>query len=174
MAKASRTNGAAREVPSGIEILVAKAAADPRFRRLLLKRRSLAASALELDLTPAEAAILKSVPARQLEAMIDAVADRMSHEARKKGRKKLKTAAGILLAAVGAGALKLDCQQVPAYRYATIAGQGTYRWALVPRRCGEGPQQFRGPTFRTVPIPFSPPPDSGPIGVGPDPDGSEK
>jgi len=111
MAKTGRANGAARDVPSGIEILVAKAAADRRFRRLLLRRRSLAANALDLDLSPAEAAMLKAVPTRQLEAMIDGAAYALSRETSKKRKGKLKSAAVFLLAAAGAGSLKFGCQQ---------------------------------------------------------------
>lgn len=57
-------------IPRGIEILIKKAAVDPEFRTVLLEQRSAAARELELTLEPAEAAMLDSVPAAQLEAII--------------------------------------------------------------------------------------------------------
>jgi len=64
--------GNARErVPRGIELLVKKAAVDPEFRTALHQRRSEAArDIIDLDLTPAEAMMLDTVPADQLEAII--------------------------------------------------------------------------------------------------------
>ena len=58
------------QVPRGIEILVKKAAVDPEFRATLHERRAQAARRIGLDLTPAEAAMLNSVPEVQLEAII--------------------------------------------------------------------------------------------------------
>ncbi len=58
-------------VPRGVEILIQKAAVDPEFKVLLLEKRSAAAAEIGLTLQPAEAAMLDSVPAEQLEAIID-------------------------------------------------------------------------------------------------------
>ena len=71
-----REREAAREtvsggVPRGIELLVTKAAVDPEFRTVLHQRRAEAArDIIDLDLTPAEAAMLNMVPADQLETII--------------------------------------------------------------------------------------------------------
>lgn len=55
----------------GIEILLKKAAVDAEFKALLLGKRAAAATEIEgLVLDPAEVAMLNSVPARQLEAII--------------------------------------------------------------------------------------------------------
>ena len=58
------------QAPRGIEILVKKAAVDPEFRATLHERRAQAARQIDLDLTPAEEAMLDTVPAAQLEAII--------------------------------------------------------------------------------------------------------
>jgi hypothetical protein len=58
-------------IPRGIEVVVKKASLDPAFRALLLERRAAAAREIGLELTPAETAILDSVPEAQLQAMVD-------------------------------------------------------------------------------------------------------
>jgi len=58
------------EIPRGIEVLVKKASVDAEFKRLLLEKRAAAAAAIDLELDPAEAMMLESVPAAQLEAII--------------------------------------------------------------------------------------------------------
>ncbi len=57
-------------VPRGIEVLLKKAAVDPEFRLMLLEERGEAAKAIELELTPAESAMLKAIPAEQLEQLV--------------------------------------------------------------------------------------------------------
>jgi hypothetical protein len=57
-------------VPRGIEVLVKKASVDAEFRTLLLEKRADAAAEIGLELTPAEAMMLKTVPAEQLEAIV--------------------------------------------------------------------------------------------------------
>ncbi len=67
----SERDGAAGDgIPRGIEVLVKKAAVDEEFKALLLRERAEAAEAIELDLDPAEAAMLNAIPASQLEAII--------------------------------------------------------------------------------------------------------
>jgi hypothetical protein len=58
-------------IPRGVEILIQKAAVDPEFKALLLEKRSAAAAKIELTLSPAEAEMLDTVPAVQLEAIIN-------------------------------------------------------------------------------------------------------
>jgi hypothetical protein len=53
-------------VPRGIEVLVKKAAVDPEFRKLLFEQRGGAAAAIELELDPAENAVLSAIPREQL------------------------------------------------------------------------------------------------------------
>lgn len=60
----------ARQIPQGLEVLVAKASVDPEFRAVLLKRGDEAATWIGLPLEPAEAAMLAAVPREQLEAII--------------------------------------------------------------------------------------------------------
>jgi hypothetical protein len=57
-------------IPRGIEVLLKKASVDPDFRLLLLERRAEAARAIDLDLNPAERAMLQGIPQEQLEAII--------------------------------------------------------------------------------------------------------
>ena len=100
------------EIPSGIEVLVKKAAVDAEFRKLLLERRAGAAEEIGLALDPAEAMMLKSIPTAQLEAII--------------GRTKvspwvrpalLGRAAGVMLAALGLGAVTSEgCAPVKGIR----------------------------------------------------------
>jgi len=57
-------------VPRGIEVLVKKAAVDPEFRELLLDQRGRAAAAIELELDPAENAMLSAIPQEQLAQIV--------------------------------------------------------------------------------------------------------
>jgi hypothetical protein len=58
-------------IPRGIEVLVKKASVDPEFRQLLLEKRGEAAREIDLQLTDAEQSMLSSIPAEQLEKIID-------------------------------------------------------------------------------------------------------
>lgn len=84
------------EIPRGIEVLVKKAAVDTDFKTLLIKRRAAAAEEIGLELQPAEAAMLASVPAPQLEAIIARTV--VPHEYR---RAFFSKAAATMLATVG-------------------------------------------------------------------------
>jgi len=57
-------------VPRGIEVLVKKAAVDPEFRELLFEERGAAAAAIELELDPAESAMLNAIPPEQLAQIV--------------------------------------------------------------------------------------------------------
>jgi hypothetical protein len=57
-------------IPRGIEVLVKKASVDPEFRELLLRDRAAAAETIGLTLDPAETAMLATIPAEQLEAIV--------------------------------------------------------------------------------------------------------
>jgi hypothetical protein len=52
-------------------VLVKKASVDPAFRKNLMERRAGAAREIELELTPAETALLDAVPEGQLAAIVD-------------------------------------------------------------------------------------------------------
>ncbi len=84
-------------VPRGIEVLLKKASVDPEFRELLLKHRGAAAGAIELELTPAEIAILKAIPAEQLEQLISQTVVPVEQR-----RVFLGRAAAAMLAVIGA------------------------------------------------------------------------
>ncbi len=68
-------------IPRGIEVLIKKASVDPEFRRLLLEKRGEAAKEIELELTEAERNTLSSIPAEQLEKIIDNTKVRPEHRA---------------------------------------------------------------------------------------------
>jgi acyl carrier protein len=57
-------------IPQGIEVLVKKASVDPAFRSLLLERPEAAVAEIGLELGPAEAMMLRSVPREQLATVI--------------------------------------------------------------------------------------------------------
>ncbi len=57
-------------VPHGLEVLLKKAAVDPEFRTLLFEQRTGAAEAIELQLEPAEEAMLKAIPQEHLQIII--------------------------------------------------------------------------------------------------------
>jgi hypothetical protein len=57
-------------IPRGIEVLVKKAAVDPEFRELLFAQRGGAAAAIELELDPAEDAMLNAIPREQLAQIV--------------------------------------------------------------------------------------------------------
>jgi len=56
--------------PRGVEVLIKKAAVDAAFRERLLAERADAADRIGLKLTPAEAALLGAIPAKQLAATV--------------------------------------------------------------------------------------------------------
>ena len=66
-------------IPRGIEVLVKKASVDPEFRQILLEKRGEAAKEIELELTEAERNTLSSIPAEQLEKIIDNTKVRPEH-----------------------------------------------------------------------------------------------
>jgi len=57
-------------VPRGIEVLVKKASVDAEFRELLLKQRGKAAATIQLELDPAENAMLSAIPQEQLAQIV--------------------------------------------------------------------------------------------------------
>ncbi len=59
------------QIPRGIEVLVKKAAVDSEFRKALIEKRAEAADEIGLALSSVEAAMLSSVPAAQIEKIID-------------------------------------------------------------------------------------------------------
>ena len=57
-------------VPRGIEVLLKKASVDPEFCQILVAQRDGAAAAIDLQLDPAERAMLKAIPAEQLQQIV--------------------------------------------------------------------------------------------------------
>ncbi len=94
----SKEESSARGIPRGLEVLLKKASVDEEFRASFLEKRSRAAEAILLELDPAEAAMLDSMPREQLEAIIRGT--RVPAEDR---RIFLGQAASVMLAALGAG-----------------------------------------------------------------------
>jgi hypothetical protein len=58
-------------VPRGIEVLIKKASVDAEFRELLLTHRGKAAATIQLELDPAEDAMLSAIPQAQLARIVD-------------------------------------------------------------------------------------------------------
>ncbi len=94
------------EIPRGIEVLVKKASVDPEFRKNLMERRADAARDIDLDLDPAETAMLAGIPADQLDAIIDRT--EVKPESR---RVFLGKVASLMLAAIGVAIT--GCSRVP-------------------------------------------------------------
>lgn len=86
------------DTPRGLEVLLKKASVDAEFRALLLADRAQACAAIDLNLDPAETAMLNTMPPEQLDAIIQRT--RVRPEDR---RAFLGKAASIMLAALGVG-----------------------------------------------------------------------
>jgi acyl carrier protein len=80
----------------GIEVLFKKAAIDPAFKAELLDRRAAAAEQIGLELDPAEAMVLSTIPAEQLQTVIAQTEVPQEHR-----RAFLGQAAAAMLAALG-------------------------------------------------------------------------
>ena len=87
-------------IPRGIEVLVKKASVDPEFRRLLLEKRGGAANEIDLELAEAELNMLSSIPAEQLEKIIDNTKIKPEHRAIFMGK-----AGTYMLAAIAGGVI---------------------------------------------------------------------
>ncbi len=59
-----------RHIPRGLEVLIKKAAVDAAFKKILFEKRADAATAIGLNLTAAEEAMLAAVPLPQLEGIV--------------------------------------------------------------------------------------------------------
>ncbi len=92
-------------IPRGIEVLVKKASVDPEFRQLLLDRRAEAAREIDLELTEAEQNMLATIPAEQLEKIIDSANVKPEHLKIFLGR----TAKLMLAAAAGVAVVSMMC-----------------------------------------------------------------
>lgn len=90
-------------IPRGIEVLVKKASVDTEFRRLLLEKRGEAANEIDLELTEAERNMLSSIPAEQLEKIIDNTKIKPEHRAIFMGK-----AGTYMLAAIAGGVVLLS------------------------------------------------------------------
>jgi hypothetical protein len=86
------------DTPRGLEVLLKKASVDTEFRALLVRDRSKACAVIDLELDPAEAAMLDAMPMAQLDAIIQRT--RVRPEDR---RVFLGKAASVMLAALGTG-----------------------------------------------------------------------
>src|SRR5512133_2250356 len=93
-------------VPRGIEVLLKKAAVDAGFREMLIKNTRGAAAAIELQLDPAEEAMLEAIPSEQLQLIINQT--RVPVEQR---RAFLGRVAAAMVAAISAGLA--GCQTRP-------------------------------------------------------------
>ncbi len=140
-AKAPVSTGTKAPIPRGIEVLLKKASVDPEFRQLLLEQRGQAAAAIELDLDPAEEAMLQTIPGEQLEQLI-----RQTVVPDGQRRVFLGRAAAAMLVVVGAALVLPMC--VPA------------------KTRGIQPDRLRGTPLEPDPSTNNPPPAT--FGVSPD------
>jgi hypothetical protein len=85
-------------VPRGIEVLVKKAAVDAEFRKLLLLQRGRAAASIQLELDPAESAMLSAIPQEQLARIVEQTEVATELRPAFAGR-----VGAVMLAALGAG-----------------------------------------------------------------------
>lgn len=91
------------DIPRGIEVLIKKATVDTDFRMLLLEKRGVAAREIDIELTEAELNMLSTMPAEQLEKIIDNTKVKPEHRAvfmGKAGKLMLAVLAGGVLIAV--------------------------------------------------------------------------
>jgi hypothetical protein len=95
-------------VPRGIEVLVKKAAVDPEFRELLFEQRGAAAAAIDLELDPAENAMLNAIPQEQLAQIISQTTVPLEQR-----RVFLGRLAVAMLAVLGAGLTGCDSKEEP-------------------------------------------------------------
>jgi hypothetical protein len=102
--------------PQGIEVLLRKAASDLEFREQLLEQRAGAATAIGLELDPAEKAMLESIPRIQLLLTIEQL-----EAAGDRRRGFLVKLAIATLAAAAAGGVWLWCWREPAYKGKTLS-----------------------------------------------------
>ncbi len=93
-------------IPRGIEVLIKKASVDEEFRAILLAQRTDAAGEIGLELADAEKAMLESIPAAQLEAIISRTKVKPQNR-----RVFLGKVAAAMLAAVGVGVA--GCEKEP-------------------------------------------------------------
>lgn len=92
-------------IPRGIEVLVKKASVDEGFMAVLLERRAGAAGEIGLELADTEKAMLESIPAAQLEAIISQTKVKPQNR-----RVFLGKVAAAMLAAVGASVVGCDSE----------------------------------------------------------------
>ncbi len=139
-------------VPRGIEVLVKKAAVDPEFRELLFEQRGAAAAAIELELDPAENAMLSAIPQAQLAQIVSQTTVPVEQR-----RVFLGRIAAAMLAVLGAGLA--GCE--PGKTRGTAADQPEKRLAkadsTTPVFKSLGIQPDRPESERTNATPSAPP-----------------
>jgi hypothetical protein len=135
-------------IPRGIEVLVKKAAVDPEFRELLFEQRGGAAAAIELELDPAENAMLNAIPQEQLAQIVSQTIVPMEQR-----RAFLGRLAVAMLAVIGAG--MAGCSEIETVPSAGIQPQRPGTDGIRPDRPTNAPP----PTQPPVPPPAGIRPD---------------
>ena len=131
-------------VPRGIEVLVKKASVDAEFRELLLKQRGKAAAAIQLDLDPAEDAMISAIPQEQLARTVDQTTVPMELKSAFQGRVAL-----VMLAALGASLTACGPAQPP-------GAQPNPSNAIPPQAQPANPSSYTSPPMTVagaVPLP---------------------
>jgi hypothetical protein len=104
-------------IPRGLEVLVKKAAVDPEFRELLFAQRGAAAAVIELELDPAENAMLDAIPQEQLAQIVSQTTVPVEQR-----RVFLGRLAVAMLAVLGVGVAGCGSKEEPEY-YGTLGIQ---------------------------------------------------
>jgi len=120
-------------VPRGIEVLVKKASVDAEFRELLLKQRGKAAATIQLDLDPAEDAMLSAIPHEQLAQTVDQTTVPMELKSAFQGQVAL-----VMLAALGASLTACSPAQ-------PLGAQPNQSNAIPPQAQPANPSSYTGP-----------------------------
>ena len=145
-------------VPRGIEVLVKKAAVDPEFRELLFEQRGSAAAAIELELDPAEHAMLNAIPQEQLAQIVGQTTVPVEQR-----RVFLGRIAVAMLAVIGGG-LAGCASDTP---YHTMSA-GIQPVPQRPQPDMSGPSMGIRPDLPTANSPSTNSPSSSPTGIRPD------
>ena len=128
-------------VPNGLQRLLCLAGEDIHFRAMLLEMRAGVASAVGVQLSSSEKAILAAVPSHQLETMVDHV--RPSRAGRRVFLRESAASAAVLLGGLVLGEGTFGCDPVRRDRVLITDGAASdmppdWRWCdEFPPGCGD-------------------------------------
>ena len=150
-------------VPRGIEVMVKKAAVDAEFRELLLAQRGKAAASIQLELDPAESAMLSAIPQEQLARVVEQTEVATELRPAFAGR-----VGAVMLAALGAGLVTSSVAKptsVPPGKPQAAASATEVSTSTNPTLLAQGTVVFGNRAY----WPASPPPTNSPTTNPPPP-----